>query len=135
MSTLQEHLADLKKFRDKRGAPEWNALVVTMVNAHLDDFIAALERHLYVGVPARREKIEAFRSLGANWDSYGACVFSQKSVDAALALEPRIPETFSSVVPIADGGVMFGANGDEITIEVYAVDDADIGRFISVERS
>jgi hypothetical protein len=58
--------------------------------------------------------------LGTNWDSYGCEAFSQKSVDEALALEPNIPADFDSIVPISGGGVMFGKNGDEVTIEVYA---------------
>lgn len=46
MSTIQEHLDDLKRFKDKRGDPHWNGLVVNMVGGHLDDIIAALEAYL-----------------------------------------------------------------------------------------
>lgn len=68
----------------------------------------------------RREKIEELRKLVANWDSYGCEPFSQKSVDAALSLEPNIPHGFDTITPIAGGGVMFGLNGDQVTIEIYA---------------
>lgn len=70
----------------------------------------------------RRDKIEALRDLPQNWNSYGCEAFSNKSVDAALALEPNIPLDFNSIVPIAGGGVQFGKNGDEVTIEIHAAD-------------
>ena len=69
---------------------------------------------------SRRRKIESFRALCANWNSYGCEAFSQESIDAALELEAIIPEEFDSVVPIAGGGVMFGKNGEDVTIEIYA---------------
>lgn len=72
----------------------------------------------------RREKIESFRALGANWNSYGCEPFSHASVDAALALESNIPADFDTVLPIAGRGVMFGKNGDQITIEIFS--DVDL---------
>jgi hypothetical protein len=75
----------------------------------------------------RRVKIEAFRALGDNWNSYGCPAFSVASIEAALKLEPFIPAEFSSVVPCGDGGVMFSNGGEETTIEVYS-DDAEISR-------
>ena len=75
---------------------------------------------------SRRQKIESFRALGTNWNSYGCEAFSQESIDAALELAAVIPEAFNSVMPIADGGVMFGKNGDDVTIEIYASEKSNI---------
>jgi hypothetical protein len=39
MSTLLEHLQDLKRFHDKRDTPEYRTLIWAMVGAHLDELI------------------------------------------------------------------------------------------------
>lgn len=43
MSTLIEHLQDLKAFHDKRDRPEYQALIWAMVGAHLDELIGMVE--------------------------------------------------------------------------------------------
>lgn len=68
----------------------------------------------------RIAKIEALRNLKPGWNSYDAEVINKATLDAALALCSAIPAEFSSIIPIADGGVMFGKNGDEVTLTVYS---------------
>ena len=84
-------------------------------------------------------RLEAFRSLSENWDSYGSDPISPKAIAAARDVLFSLKERFSPVVgsdflplnvaPIADGGVQFEWKGATRVLEIEVTAEGSLAYF------
>lgn len=70
-------------------------------------------------------KIEKFRSLPENWDSYGGDPIGGKTVDAAKRVAAMLTDDWT-VIPTSSGIIQFGYPADDLTIEVHAMEETDV---------
>ena len=71
---------------------------------------------------SREQTIESFAGLLADWDSYGAQPFNDRTLDLALEVSAVLGEEWYAA-PAAEGpSVMFYRNGDKDSIQVCATE-------------
>lgn len=97
--------------------------VVKKLKQRLEFAEAALREERKAGMEegAAERKVEALRNL-PNWDS---SPITDKTIDAAKRIARMLGDKWT-VVPVNDGSVQFGWPADEVTVCVWAGDDADV---------
>jgi len=71
------------------------------------------------------DRLDQFKSLGKNWDSYGAPPINAKSIELAKTLIPGLPKTETwGVYPGTGGDVQF-ETWDGATIVVWDSEEND----------
>jgi len=61
------------------------------------------------------ERLESFKALAPDWDSYGAKPIDPRAIEVARALVPFIRDGIQ-VFPMKDGGVLFETDDADIAI-------------------
>jgi hypothetical protein len=93
-----------------------------------DQAVAAISATIVEELQPALERLEAFKTLAEDWDSYGAAPISAVAIDRARELSAEViskhalsirPEGYSfDVVPTPDGGVQLEWDVDEQHLEI-----------------
>src|SRR5262249_45767302 len=86
------------------------------------------------------QELEAFRTLGANWDSYGADPISEQAIVAARNLLDLVWEQLAdefgerlrpyAVAPIANGGIQIEWRGPDSAVEIEIGPQGSLGSLL-----